>query len=223
MRISWYFAGAIAGTAFLLSAISAAFAGVPFGVLLMRALVSGVLFGGAGIGAELLVQSQLPELYALLRGESAEESENSSQEAGTGGENVDIVLESEEEGEFGAGPLSGDEDATNTEEGAPIGGDEFVEEVEEVSSDGVEESEPIVPPQEEAAETEEPGSGDDLPNIGEFSETFQEDRSNQSSATDQGSNIGNLGESSGQGPQGSGNEDPAAIARAIQTVLKREE
>jgi uncharacterized membrane protein YgcG len=227
MRISWFFAGVIAGTAFFISAVIAGFAGVPFGVLLLRAAISGVLFAAASIGAELLLQQQLPELYAAIRGEQ-EPGSPSAAEGAESGEGVDIVLESEEgqeEAEFGAETLAeGEEEA---EAVPPSASDQLVEEVAEATADGDEEaSETAGQPKEAATETEESRSVDSLPDIGEFSETFESGDSGSSSKSGNQSGSGQYsssGESSGEGPRGSGSEDPAAIARAIQTVLKRDE
>jgi hypothetical protein len=58
----WKIAAACASGAFLLSLVTGLFAGNPFGVVIFRAFLLGLLFAGLGAGLRLVIRTYLPEL-----------------------------------------------------------------------------------------------------------------------------------------------------------------
>jgi hypothetical protein len=77
--------GALVG--FMLSFLVALLAGIPFLDLLLRASLWAVVFGAGAVGAEMLLRSQLPDLFGPAPEPEAEGSAESL------GESVNIVLD----------------------------------------------------------------------------------------------------------------------------------
>jgi len=210
--------GAAAG--FLLSMLVGLFSGNPFATIVLRALLFALLFGGLGIGARIVVGRFLPEL------ESA---------SGSGREpearKVDIVLPEENPhvdpqgvrvaeagGDGGAeakGPMesgaSGDEG--NAETGSsdlPPPDAEDMDEVQEAPE--TESPEPVT-----AAEPERPRGAGPLPTLDSLGSG-----SSPMGSSGMGTAMGRA--KANAGAMGDlGGEDPATIARAIRTVLKKDE
>ena len=84
-------AGAFAAAAFLLSFLVGLITGNPFGVVLLRALLLAVIFGGMGAGLRLVVKKYLPE----LAGDRAEENRAAMAGGDELGSKVDITLPEE--------------------------------------------------------------------------------------------------------------------------------
>ena len=196
MKIDWRISAITAGSAFLLSVVIGVIGNVSFGVLILRAVTAAVLFGAGAIGVTIVIDRYLPE----LRRASA-----TSPTANT----VDIVVEGDDELEAVVGGMD-----ENGEEGGATGigveelsvdeSDGVLEEVEERGGSGETMTDATGG---DVEEIEEIASGDELPNVDSMADSFTEIP---------------LGEDPGAESLDSG-EDPALMARAIRTVLKREE
>lgn len=202
-------------TALVLSVLAGLLGGVSFGVLLVRALVSALLFGAGGSLIVLVAGRFLPGLLEP----QAEASPPESNEGGTrpvsqaksSGGRLNIVVE-----EDGSEPLD--------EEGAPHEDEnDLVEEVEEQSVD----DEEAVMKSIIAAETEDgdsPDGGDTLdqiPDIGGFAGSFvgpAEENAEAGYGPENGRSEDRPRDGRGTG---SGN-DPVQIAQALRTMLNRD-
>jgi hypothetical protein len=178
---------------FLFSALWGVVGGVSFLTLLFRALVGGVFFAFL-LGASLWIMERfLPELIQPMEGEKE------------GGNQVDLVIPEhnphlEEKAEEIAPPLS------ETSEF-----EDFVEEVEEVSK-------PLTSNNPEASTgapvvTDEETT-DDLPDLGGFADAFEGGATPE--ALSPGMHSGREKEKALDGG------DPAVLAKAIQTLLKKD-
>jgi len=234
LTVNWKLAVGIGAAAFLLSVFSGVVGGVGFGAVIVRALLAGLVFAAVGVGLELVVRRFLPELI---------DADTSSDL----GSRVNIVVDDEEDqlpagaekpsvdgasdpGDEATGARSGEEsdpednwdDLENPEESLvqevqeARGGEESVE-TSNTESGVAEETAPSTESG-ESSSTEQPSSVgtdelDELPDVGRFAEDFTSDGTPQSPQDSGPSNSGSV-ESNGQ--------DPAMIARALQTMLKRE-
>lgn len=229
MEVNWRVSAAFAGVAFILSILSGAIAGVGFGLLLLRAVIGSVAFAVVGAGLSLIIARFLPDLQHLSGNHSAKPNDSYNEP----GSRVDIVLPAEQNdyGDSEYRPDAGDGDDA-------LDDDTLVEEVEELSSadgpipvetgaraghragdmavsgTGAQEVEPV-----SDEETSELLAADveDLPDIGGLAGSFEghpdeleQSVSRQESARQPGS--------SGIDPA-----DPELIARALRTVLKRDQ
>lgn len=186
-----------AAGAFLIALISGAVGGVPFGTILGRAILFAVVFAAFGAGVSILISRFLPELDAS--DQSAEEDHD-----------VDIVIEGDEDDEQYR--AAGAEDSPRRE-----GDDELVDELEESPGEFEEDR--------GGSETRSRSSDvlddvddqalDRLPDLGGFASSFE----GSNEASSEFSEESGAGES---GPIGPGGEDPKLIARALQTMLKRD-
>ncbi len=260
MEINWKVGGITAAAAFVISIFSAGISGVSFGLLLLRAIISAVVFGALGTGVYLLIKQQLPELFGAAPADTGEKDKDI-------GSNVDIVLDDDISNAevVGAGTedddsdipeaeaVNEDEQDVNDRESHPPAGaaaesehdeapadggfdaeadseeiseleaaeaeedteeDSLVEEVEEVEENGVEED--------SADNTAASGSGidpavdvDRLPDLENFSDTFVNTDTPEDSSG--GTTMDSLESNENDG------QDPAVIARAVRTVLKRDQ
>ncbi len=230
MEINWKVSAVFAGAAFILSILSGAIAGVGFGLLLLRAILGAVAFAVVGAGVSLVIARYLPELKKLS------DAEDRSDARQPGGRNVDIVIPQEEPGiysddeESSEGPESGELDGEESVD--EFAGDSLVEEVEELASD-----DSILPGEgsQRAAGGEGPVTRRSAPSdvVGE-----EESRELLDADTKNLPDIGGLagsfdGESVGSivEPEetreevrgGRDDMDPETIARALRTVLKRDQ
>ena len=85
MDINWKVLAIFGGFGFILSLLVGAISGVGFGTVLVRGILSGVLFAGVGFGLSILIKKFLPGLVS--------ETEEAEEEEESGG--VDIVIEEE--------------------------------------------------------------------------------------------------------------------------------
>lgn len=216
MRIEWRMIAAVAGAAFVLSALVGVIGGVSFGVLLLRALVIAAVFAGGSLGVGFAVDHFLPELHQSTAAAGEKES----------GGTVDIVVDDDLLTDDSLSAQLPEETADNSEdvddaaELAQAGDDESTDEGEllaeespatgtfspgiqatEVGSSGSEE--------EEVEELAEDTDAEALPDMDRMSGSFVAPPE--------------AGESAGPEESGSTGGDPSIMARAIQTVLKREE
>jgi len=213
LEINWKLIGIFGGIGFFFSFIAGAIGGVKFGTILLRGIVSGALFGVLGFGLTFVIKKFLPGL------ESEEGASEQEEQQG-----VDIVIEEE-------APAAGSESLPEIiNEGGEIPeGEDFVEEVEETSGENmkpVEEVESLSGEEEpeELVEIDDAENGgvDSLPDISEFSGSFS---SGSDEGMDDSDGPHDLQSSSGGESTidvlGS-EESPANIAKAVQTMLKRD-
>jgi hypothetical protein len=248
--------GAAAGL--VLSVLIGLLSGVSLGTVMVRGLISAILFGGGGVGLFLLARNMLPGLTAPTdtpaagdpeppRKSSAEpridivveddddEAEVSREpERGDGEESPEEPVEGEppaavpERKEFARTDTSGldeDEEAFAAEE---EDSDELVEEVEEQSADDAEEL------MNQAIAEEKYGGGmeisdavlDEMPDIGSFSGSFVDSQSNEESGDEETTGYSAFSSTGGGGSRrstGSAGNDPETIAKALKTMLSRDD
>ncbi len=218
-------AGIAGGTAFLLSALIGGMFGVGFGVVLVRSIVWTLVFAVLGGGsAYLFDQALVPAGSAPEPVTEGENSAPATSAAGTEeaeepaiGENVDIVVDDAPvENQFAA--LAGssgfvDDEAEEPQPVVPS----MVEEVEESQVDDVAAA---IVEEESAVQAvpRTPQSESALPDIGgmagEFVQPIEE------AEVDEMDTIPSTGGGADAG--GMAGNDPAALAKALQTMLKRD-
>lgn len=239
MNVDWRWAAGPAAVAFVLSLLTGVLAGVEFITLLLRAILGSALFSVVGTGIGFLVQRQLPELLTVQARGSAEpthrvditvgdeeeagasEAESSTDENGElaslDAEDIDSVEPKEEETDLSPPRQASQDDITES----------LVEEVEEAALPDEELSKASQFDDEEE-ESQELESVDELPDIGGFEGAF-DDGTGAEGGDGYGGEESSLSDfSSGtrskrSPPDGfdAGN-DPAHIAKALQTMLKRD-
>ena len=197
MGFNWRVSAGAAGAAFILSLIAGAFGGVPFGSLIGRALVGAVVFGAGAVAVSAVIGRYLPDLKQA--GASGPIGERSP-----AGSRVDIVVDDalNEDGEPSGLSVQDDEDDEIGDLEAGDDDDEAGGEVAPASSG----QEGPVEALEELDEAEA-ATLEGLPDIEGLSEGFP----------------GVSGASDVAGGAHRSGEDPDLMARAIRTVLKREE
>jgi hypothetical protein len=232
------------GAAALLSAIVGALSAVAFLPLLLRAVLGGLLIGGIVFGAFALARRFMPELFG-------EAEESPSTDSGLGSA-VNIVLPAEEP-ELGAekeeldslesaepgaaapdlaaspesvpGPSKGAESAPSRpapaayEDDSDFGGESLLDGPEEASSAGSAE----LPSFSDSPLREGLEDLDVLPDLDSLSDSFAESPSparNEDADERRGAHGFAGGKASASGAAGS---DPALLAQAVRTLLKRDQ
>jgi len=206
-------AAIVAGVAFVLSFLSGLVGGVPFFDIFLRALLWAVVGFGGSLGVESLLRALVPDLF-LPSEEAAAEPEALT------GQAVNITLEDDV-------PVRGgfveevDQDEPPTPRATPL------ETVVSMAGQGeatsvVPEGEPRVPAA-VAGETDE-----EMPEIGSFLDAFKP----EAPESEEGASAPEYGEYSPVEPERrapSGEvtidgevQDPAILAKAVQTVMKRD-
>ncbi len=232
LAVNWKLAVGAGVAAFLLSVFSGVLGGVGFSAILVRAPLAGIVFAALGLALELVVRRFLPELVDA----------DTSHELGS---RVNIVVEDDDEqlstvqdqprdgtssdskGEEGGARLAEESNAGDDWDELDNPEESLVQEVQEArrQDDEAEPAEPGVTEEtaasNAAAESDSIDTDssvastevDELPDVGRFAEDFSSDGT-QDSPQDAVSSSSHSSESDGQ--------DPAMIARALQTMLKRE-
>lgn len=221
--------------ALILSVLVGLIAGVSFGTVLVRALASAALFGGAAVGITVVVERFIP---GLVDGEAPSKADVEADSA-TAGSRVNIVVEDDDTETAAVGepaasgartPPAGDE------EGDPKRGPasaELVEAVEERLADDEEAvmSQAIEEEKHGAAVDVDGGAIDEMPDIGAFAGSFvSSDYEQTEGVSDEGGDeavslpgpMRTDGSPSGGSGEAKAGNDPATIARALQTMLKRD-
>lgn len=213
MRIDWKVSAISASAAFLLSVLAGIIGGVSFGALLVRAVVGAMVFGVGAIGVSVAIDRFLPELKAAAASESSDNP----------GGNVDIVVEGDDSdvlvpatadlqmGGDDEGDLAADLSASVDDDQSPV---ELSEEFETGEADSESEGPALADVgtgagDEESEQVEELAAADKLPDVEGFAESFSE--------TPTESSVSSI--ESGTDPA----DDPTTMAKAIRTLLKREE
>ena len=219
MKVRIGFSAGCALFALIVSLFSGIVTGVPFATVVVRALVSAVVFAGLGSVAQVAVSRFLPELEQVLDGSTVDRQQSDA--AAEARPTVDIVVddsddESESEDVSDDGLLEiGDEGSTYDGElqsdREPAGdsdpADDLVAEAEEVEADQNRELPAAAP---DPADSIDVSGVDQLPDVGGYSDAFEGSEG-----------IASVDES--EGSHGSNEQDPALMARALQTILKRDE
>jgi hypothetical protein len=84
--INWKLPAAAAGIAIIISFISGIAGGARFGMIVLRALIGGALFGALSFGINILLRKFLPEIFSIQTEENSQPISNGS---------VDITIEEE--------------------------------------------------------------------------------------------------------------------------------
>lgn len=221
--IKWKIVVGSAGFGLLLSLLTGAISGVPFGTLLVRAILWGVVFGCVGGGLSYLISRYLPELLAIAPAGPQEDQDR--------GRNVDIVLPDEnphadqldDDVTGDAEPDELDERGTTLTRSGEDSGEgvstSLVEEVEELGA--AEESEERHP----FRSAERAGNGtlssEELPDLDDGDTLFSH-REGTASNGDYDDISSFSGGRPGAETPGVG-ADPEDVAKAIRTVLKRDQ
>ena len=230
--VDWKIAAGAAVTAMVLSLIAGFVGSVPFFTLIVRAVMSALLFGAFGAGAGYLLHTNLPELFetshSLGKQEQEEDlvlhengSDRYEEEHNAGGRSrggeVDIVVDDETD-EAGSRDYN---QSAQEDDGGPDSG--FVEEVSENSDDYGSGEEKTLDSVQDLSQVDDV---DVLPDLEGFDGSFQ--GSPGSSAigdvddfpgNDGGKNSPSSDVVDIMGQQ----ESPAVVAGAIRTVMKRDQ
>lgn len=208
--MSFQTAAVVAGVAFLLSFLAGLVGGVPFFDIVLRALLWGALAFGGSLGVEALLRALVPDLFVPPE-EPAEEEPVST------GRNIDISLEEDlPKGSF-VEEVDDSEPAPRRRADASEAMDRPVEVAGPAAS-----GPPVAPPSEITGEEEmpeigsfldafkpeapEPGEGAaSAPEFGEYAPVEPDRRSGPAEVTIDGET-----------------QDPAVLAKAVQTVMKRD-
>ncbi len=234
-------AAIVAAAAFVLSFFVGLFSGNPFGTALLRAFLLAVVFAGIGVGLAFVVKKFLPELL-----EPSARSAVPPRKAEAERHSVDIVLpeESPVMAEDSGEPEEL-EDVESAESASPVEAveqetAETVEAAEEVPA-GTDEprdpdldgdleavSEPYIPPADSGGE-EHPalkrqasGSVDSLDSLPDFGDLGTVGGAPKAGGAPSLSG-GKFGRPSGAAQSIIGEERPESLAKAIRTVIKRDE
>lgn len=232
LRASLLVGAAAAGLSMLVGIV----AGISFGPLLLRAILFGAAFGGLAWGAMTLLRSSVPELFeasAIPAQSDAAGQEDVDEEVPQVGGAVDIVLDEggAEEVGFGAvvpepgfvpAAMTHGEDVADAEPATELAesvDDEvpFVEVAESSASRSA-----VVPPRAPAGVEEL----DMLPDLDAFSGSFGSlDISPPTTGAGESVDVGGGDEyhTARSGAQGPASADPATLAMAVRTLLKRDQ
>jgi len=220
-----------AAAAVVFSLIAGIFGGVPFGLILLRMLIGGIIFAGIGAGIGFVLHKFVPELF-----DTPEDSEDET------GANIDITVDDAGEEPAAEAPPNGRAEDENTEYpdvsvnySAAEADDEVpelntaeaevIEEAEEVgeadfenigeTSNGGEDYDMV---EEIAAADEDSSEGENnLPEMDQFNDSFvpvdEIDNGSAAKGFSSGDTVDIMGEE----------QDPAAVAKAVQTFLKKDQ
>lgn len=203
---------------FAFSALIGAIAGVSFGAIVVRALLTGVLLGAGSVGVMIVAERLLPGLFDSEGSGIRLDTDSEAASDGTGG-TVDIVVDDDGEAEYA-------DFGTDRESGAGM-----VEEVHEESADiGAMTDEVAAEDGGHGRFDVAAGSLDEMPDIGAFASSFVSTPVSTAPAAADDDESENVFEpafpeeaSANDGKVGSGGpNDPAHIAKAIRTMLKRD-
>ncbi|HOV37756.1 MAG TPA: hypothetical protein PLG79_03465 [Spirochaetales bacterium] len=189
--------------AFLVSCLVGITAGVGFLTLLFRAILGGAFFSGLLFVSLWAIQRFLPELFQVI------------EDTRTEANRVDLVIP-----EHNPHQSDGSKDSFLSPQ-EPKEFEDFVEEIEEVSKPmyGADPKKGIetlsIPSENEASSSKEAGKPeldelDSLPDLGKFGDSFSEISTPE------------ILSGTAEGTLGAEGQDPAVLAKAVQTLLKRD-
>jgi hypothetical protein len=215
-----------AGAAAALSALVGIFAGVGFFTLLLRAIVGGLVLGTAVYGGIVLLRRSVPGIMDREEG-PANDAASEARAVPEMGANVDIVLPGEAPILDALGADAEPSVAKLFPEGAADSG--FVEEASLLEpEEPTAEAEPAIPAGSE--KERRPSLGFDeldvLPDLDGFSDSFTASEfAFGGSSAERSERVPVPSSGGGSSGQRAGQEglDPAALAHAVQTILKRDQ
>ena len=238
-----------AGAATVLSALVGAIAGVGFLTLLLRALGSGLFIGAAVYGGIILVRKTV--LGGLAQNPEFVEAEPYVHDDALKGGKVDIVLPGEDVSpdSFGSGdeplseytdqppieplkayedPPSGEGGTEKTEKAAATGGVPPAEVASLLEPEGSGIEAPAAMPMGAGHEKDSRPSGgyedlDVLPDLEGYSDSFNASEFASGGAPSNKDSKGHAGQAGPGGRSGQEGFDPASLAQAVRTILKRDQ
>jgi hypothetical protein len=216
MANNWKISAFCAGLAFCISFLFGLIGGVGFGTVILRAFLGAVIFGGLGFAADFILRRFLPELFVP---------------AETGG-NLDVTVpeinpydrSAEAEDDF-VEEAGGPDD----EESSPAVGsgseneesDDLVEEIEEVPHSEADTAASAAVQTEAAPAGSETAEAvedlDELPDVGELDASFAVAGDDAEDGV-----LSKTSSGSGKAAAITDDQNPALLAKALQTVLKRD-
>jgi len=205
----WKMIAVIATLAFLFSFISGLIGAVGFGIILIRAIFGTVIFAAIGYGISILLRRFLPELFEINAETVLEADVNSSQKQDEPVPLTDIPGDVEDNSHVDISIGNEKEDfamemvQSETPGSEKNGKSELVDEIEEseTKSDMVQEENSI------------PSNIDVLPDMGEFSNSFNGIDKIDSSGSAGAATLDIMGEE----------HDPELVAKALRTMVKKDQ
>lgn len=211
--MSFQTAAIVAGVAFLLSFLSGLIGGVPLGDVFLRALIWSIVGFGGCLGAEALLRSLVPDLFASQEASPVPDEPT--------GQAVNITLE-EEMPRGGFVEEVGDED----EVAAPRARTSPVGELPVSASAPVPEVREAPRSSEAAAG---PSDDEEMPEIGSFLDAFKPESTDPEEGSGAAPSPGyseyapdTSRSSAGEVTIDGEAQDPVILAKAVQTVMKRD-
>jgi hypothetical protein len=217
-----------AGAAAALSALVGVIAGVGFLVLLLRAVVGGLAIGAIAYLGILFLRKTLPGAAGSAEASAAAAFQDAADEAGIGA-NVDIVLPEEPAEVEGLGAAPAPKGPAPAKAGAAAEAD-YLEEASLLEPDGLG-AEAAIPTNAGAEDDGRPSPGFDeldvLPDLDGFTDAFTASEFASGGSAAAGAERGAYARGSGGGSSSprAGQEglDPATLAQAVRTILKRDQ
>ena len=218
----------IAACAAALAFISGLFGRVSFGIVLLRTLIGGVLFGVFSYGAGVLLKRFIPEIFELSSGKSEEDDHDvpfESAENHERGGNLNIVLEGEDPSYS----------ASDEEENVSFQTDDrdngFIEEIHELESEAEDSSGKPASKGHSARKAAVSDSADILEDYGDLSdvdvlpdlEEFSDSFESVAAAQNDDSFSEKSRASNNKVDMLEGQHDPATVAKAVRTIIRRDQ
>ena len=225
-----------AGAATVLSAFVGVIRGVDFFTLFLRAIVGGLCIGAGVFGAILLLQKMVPGLFS--KAQDATEPEDFHEIDAQSGTNVDIVLPGDESLVDYPDPSPRGEPSLDLHISSPKNGSGRVERMDEATELLSEEEASLLEPEgnegdsqtalplSEGAENHSSGSVDDLdvlPDLEGYSDSFTSSEFASSGSASNNVAKGYNGQGGSTSRPGQEGFDPASLAQAVRTILKRDQ
>ncbi len=222
--------------AMVLSAFVGIIRGVDFFTLFLRAVVGGLCIGAGVFGAILLLRKMLPGLFS--KDQEAMEPEDFHEVDGLSGTNVDIVLPGDESPMDYSDPSLREEPDSELHVSSPISGSERVERMDEAAELLSEEDASLLEPEGNegdsqaalpmgaGAENNSSGNIDDLdvlPDLEGYSDSFTSSEFASSGSASNNVSKGYSGQGGSTSRPGQEGFDPASLAQAVRTILKRDQ
>jgi hypothetical protein len=215
MANNWKISVFCAGFAFCISFLFGLISGVGFGTMFLRAFLGAIIFGGLGFGADFVLRRFLPEMFAS-DGENGGIPDVTASDINPHDQSTDDNFVAEAGEPDGESAFRISNQVSENEES-----DDLVEEIEELphseASTSAAAQADVQPAGSETAETIE--DLDVLPDVGELNASFAAGADDVNEGV-----LAKTGDSGGSGKAAAFTEDqnPAILAKALRTVLKRD-
>jgi hypothetical protein len=235
MANNWKICVFFAGLAFCISFLFGLIGGVEFATLILRAFLGAVVFGGLSLGADLLLRRFLPELFAsagendggidITVPEINPHERSGEDEELSGGDEAGEAFGGREEEEDSDDLVEEIEELPRSEADAPAGspdpGDAPAPAAREADAGGGE----VKGPDPAAAGPEDVEDLDVLPDVGELDASFAAAAEEEGGEEDSGILAKVSSASSSRNAKAAAitdDQNPALLAKALQTVIKRD-